>query len=87
MERIDAFLSPVPRSALRFDLPPRTRFAEIDLPARAVYAALRARPGNRDAVLVVCGSWGQGRVDRVVQALLGTRPDLACTPSAATTQR
>jgi hypothetical protein len=75
-ERVDAYLSPVPRAALRFAVPARTRFVEIELPARAAYTALRERPGSRDAVLVVCGSWGQGRVDRVVRSLVGARAGL-----------
>ena len=70
------FLSPVPRADLRFPLPPLVRFEEIALPARLEYERLAATPGDPDAVLVVCGYWGQGRIDRILGELLAARPGI-----------
>ena len=73
---IERFLSPVPRADIRFRIPASVAFREVALPARAEYARLAATPGDRSAVLVVCGFWGQGRIDRVIAELRGARPDL-----------
>jgi hypothetical protein len=73
---LEGFLSPVPRAALRFEIPEHVTFREVALPARRAYVELATKPGRRDAVLIVCGFWGQGRIDRIVRELLDARPEL-----------
>lgn len=73
---IDGFLSPVPRAEIRFRLPSTVAFREVSLPARERYTRLAATEGDRRAVLVVCGYWGQGRIDRVLAELRAARSDL-----------
>jgi hypothetical protein len=73
---LEGFLSPVPRTALRFEIPEHVTFREVALPARRAYVELAAKPGRRDAALIVCGFWGQGRIDRIVRELLEARPEL-----------
>lgn len=73
---IQCFLSPVPRADIRFTVPATVAFREVALPARAEYVRLAATEGDRRAVLVVCGYWGQGRIDRVIAELRAARPDL-----------
>jgi hypothetical protein len=73
---IQRFLSPVPRAEIRFPIPATVGFREVALPARAEYVRLAATRGDRRAVLVVCGYWGQGRIDRVLAELRAARPEL-----------
>jgi hypothetical protein len=73
---IERFLSPVPRADIRFRIPAAIAFREVPLPARAEYVRLAATSGDRRAVLVVCGYWGQGRIDRVLAELHAARPEL-----------
>lgn len=73
---IQRFLSPVPRAEIRFKIPAAVVFRDVSLPARAEYVQLAATEGDRSAVLVVCGYWGQGRIDRVLTELHAVRPDL-----------
>ena len=73
---LERFLSPVPRAEMRFAIPASVAFREVALPARAEYVRLAATPGDRRAVLVVCGYWGQGRIDRVLAELRAARPEL-----------
>jgi hypothetical protein len=73
---IARFLSPVPRAEIRFRLPDHVGFQGVALPARADHAALADHPGRREEVLVVCGSWGQGRLQRVASQLVAARPDV-----------
>lgn len=73
---IQGFLSPVPRAEIRFTIPATVAFREVDLPARQEYVRLAATRGDPRTVLVVCGYWGQGRIDRVLAELRAARPDL-----------
>ncbi|MEZ5979693.1 MAG: hypothetical protein R3F34_15950 [Planctomycetota bacterium] len=73
---IRTFLSPVPADAIGFELPAHVRFARVDLPARAEYAALAATSGDPDRVLVVCGLWGQGDLRRLVGEVLAASPEV-----------
>ena len=73
---IQGFLSPVPRAEIRFTIPATVSFKEVALPARQEYVRLAATRGARGAVLVVCGYWGQGRIDRVLAELRAARPEL-----------
>jgi hypothetical protein len=73
---IQRFLSPVPQTDIRFRIPAGVAFREVLLPARAEYGRLAATEGDRRAVLVVCGYWGQGRIDRVLTELHAVCPDL-----------
>ena len=73
---VQRFLSPVPASELRFAVPAPTTMEVIPLPARAEYEALADVPGDPLAVLVVCGLWGQGRIDRILRGLRAISPEL-----------
>jgi hypothetical protein len=73
---LQGFLSPVPRADIRFEIPATVAFREVALPARAEYVRLAETAGDRRAVLVVCGYWGQGRIDRVLAELRAERADL-----------
>lgn len=73
---IQRFLSPVPASELRFGVPAPTTFGVVPLPARAEYEALASEPGDPRSVLVVCGLWGQGRIDRILRELRGISSEL-----------
>ena len=75
-DQMNAFLSPVGRETLRFPIPSRVRFQRIALPARRDYERLADRPGDPMNVLVVCGLWGQGPIDRIVRELLEVAPGL-----------
>ncbi|QDV09179.1 Processive diacylglycerol beta-glucosyltransferase [Planctomycetes bacterium Poly30] len=73
---IQRFLTPVPASELRFAVPAPTTVQLVPLPARAEYEALASEPGDPNAALVVCGLWGQGRIDRILKELRGISPEL-----------
>ena len=74
--QMNAFLSPIPRRDNRFPIPAHVRFREIELPARQAYGRLAYVPGDPRSVLVVCGFWGQGPIERIVGELLTVEPAL-----------
>ncbi len=88
-QRIDGFLTPVTTGQLRFRLPSSVQVTEIDLPARAEFTALSGHAGEPRRLLVVCGMWGQGRIDRVVGTLrqLGAAVDAVCGENDAMLDR
>ncbi len=73
---IQRFLSPVPRKEIRFPVPTTTAFEEVTLPVRREYEELAKIPGDPNQVLVVCGLWGQGPIDRLLAELRGLSADL-----------
>ena len=73
---VERFLSPVPREEIRFPIPGATTFAEVPLPVRREYEELAQTPGDSNQVLVVCGLWGQGPIDRLLSELRGLSADL-----------
>ena len=75
--QIDAFWSPVSRGDAGVPDGTDVEFATIDLPARREFESLADVPGERRRVLVVCGSWGQGPLRRVVGELLDVDPAVA----------
>ena len=75
-DEMDGFLSPVSRSELKFDPPPHVRFARIALPARREYHEIGRIPGDHNRVLLVCGFWGQGPIDRILGLLRSEFPGL-----------
>ena len=72
----DLFLSPVDREELGFSLNPAVDFRKIELPARLEYLELADRPGRRDQILLVCGYWGQGPLEKILRSLLLTHPKI-----------
>lgn len=73
-DAMDGFLSPVDRSALRFEVPGHVRFVKVELPARQAFVDLAGVEGDRRNVLLVCGYWGQGPLGRVLRGLLRAVP-------------
>ncbi len=85
-EQMNGFLSPVPRDDLSYAFPPHLDFRQIDLPARREYHELASVPADPDCVLLVCGYWGQGPIQRVVHKLLagdaGLKVHVVCGENA-----
>ena len=75
-DQMDGFLSPIAREALDYPFPQSLEFEQIELPARRAYYGLADRMGQSQAVLLVCGYWGQGPIIRVLQAILAQDSEL-----------
>jgi UDP-N-acetylglucosamine:LPS N-acetylglucosamine transferase len=75
-DHIDGLLSPVSRQATGVNLPTNVRFIEVELPVRAGFQELAANPGDPDAVLLLCGAWGQGPLSKIAQLLVNTIPSV-----------
>ena len=75
-DALNAFLSPVDRSVLRYQIPEHVEWIPIDLPAKLEYYEISRIPGNRNKVLVVAGYWGQASLGGLVRRLLYTSGDL-----------
>jgi hypothetical protein len=73
---VDGFISPLERSALRYDFPSQLSFVQIDLPARVEFYEVADMLPRPEGVLVVCGYWGQGSFSKVVRELTNMRSDL-----------
>jgi UDP-N-acetylglucosamine:LPS N-acetylglucosamine transferase len=75
-EQIDGLLSPVSRQATGVELPAHVRFIEVELPVRAGFRELAEHPGSPDAVLLLCGAWGQGPLLSIAELLANALPSL-----------
>lgn len=75
-EQIDCFLSPVEREALGFRLPRQVRLVNVNLPVKLEYHDIATVAGEVDAVLLVCGFWGQGPLAETAAKLSAACPDL-----------
>ena len=69
-EQMNGFLSPLERGELSYPFPKELTFRKVELPARGEYYGLVEHPGDRDCVLLVCGSWGQGPIVELIDRLL-----------------
>jgi hypothetical protein len=67
---MNGFLSPVEPGRLTYPFPAHCDVRQVELPARREYSAMAEEPGARDAVLLVCGYWGQGPFLRTLQQLV-----------------
>ena len=75
-DQIDGLLSPVSRQATGVELPAGVRFVEIELPVRSGFRELAQNPASPDAVLLLCGAWGQGPLLRIAELLANAVPTL-----------
>lgn len=75
-EQMTGLLSPVPREFLRLQLPDQVEFNEIQLPVRIGYRELAQTPGDANKVLLACGAWGQGPIEKVARILSEALPEL-----------
>lgn len=75
-EQMKGYLSPVPRSDLAFSIPEDVSVIPFELPARKEYELLAQKPADRNAVLLVCGFWGQGPLVRIIETLIKAFPQI-----------
>jgi hypothetical protein len=75
-DHIDGLLSPVSRQETGVNLPANVRFIEVELPVRAGFQELALNPGDPNAVLLLCGAWGQGPLLNIVQLLVNALPSI-----------
>jgi hypothetical protein len=75
-DQMKGFLSPLGRGELTYPFPEGLAFREVELPARRAYYRLAGHAGDRDCVLLVCGSWGQGPIVDLVGRLLAADDSL-----------
>jgi len=75
-EELNYFLSPVDKGLLDYSFPLDLNFFKINLPARKEFYNLANIKGDRNAVLLVAGFWGQGPLFKILRLFKKELPQL-----------
>ncbi len=68
-EAVDAYVAPLPKSALSYAFSPQLRYFETDPICQPVFRALAGKKGDVNKTLFVFGYWGQVRPSKAAELL------------------